>query len=110
MADSETTDKYTEDGKVFQSLLEKAWREGYEEGTRATLRRTSLQAYKGDHGIDISTVKLLRFAISELPATLELLDAHGLPLRGEITENYSFGKSLFVYGKNYRPLTLGEPF
>ena len=89
---------------------QKAWKEGYNEGVRATLQRLSERPLPGEHGIDISTVKFLRFAIQDLPGNLEVLDMNGTPLRGEVRENYALGKSLFVYGRYYRPINLGDPF
>lgn len=90
--------------------LQPAWKQGYEEGVRSTLQRLSERGVPGEHGIDISTIKLLRYAIQDLPGNLEVLDMHGTPLRGEVRHNYSLGQSLFVYGRYYRPINLGEPF
>lgn len=89
------------------------WRHGYEEGVRRALKEcdtTKSLMTEGDPGVDISKVNLLRYALQDLPSGTEVLDAYGLPLRGEVADNYSFGKSLFVYGRRYRPRTLGEPF
>ena len=90
--------------------LQRAWRQGYDEGVRSTLQRLSKHGVPGEHGTDISTVKLLRYAIQDLPGNLEILDMHGTSLRGEVTDNYALGKSLFMYGRYYRPINLGEPF
>lgn len=90
-----------------------AWRAGYDEGVRRALKELSTThslVTAGDPGVDISTIKLLKYAIQDLPPNTEVLDSFGVALRGEVADNYSFGKSLFVYGRRYRPITLGEPF
>ncbi len=86
------------------------WKAGYEEGVKRALRSTSYLPTGEDVGVNISTVKLLRFALQDLPPDIEVLDPFGVPLRGEVADNYSFGKCLFVYGRRLRPLRLGEPF
>lgn len=89
------------------------WRAGYEEGVRRTLKIIPSQygiPTGADDGYDISSVKLLKGAIQDLPNATEVLDAFAMPLRGEISDNFSYGKALYVYGRRLRPYCLGEPF
>lgn len=87
-----------------------AWRAGYEEGVKRALQQISYNPTGEDVGVNICRVELLLYALRDLPPKTEVLDPYGVPLRGEIADNYSYGKSLFVYGRRLRPPTLGEPF
>ncbi len=60
------------------------WRAGYEEGVKRALQTTSVIPTGEDVGYNISTIRLLRSAIQDLPPKTEVLDPFGVPLRGDI--------------------------